>query len=296
MSNTIIFDEVNHTYTLNGKQLISVTQLLRKHGLSTDYSMVDYDVLNAKAERGTLIHKEIENYIKTGADGFTDELGGYKALMSVLNLTPLASEKIVYNDIVAGTVDLIAVSCDGIVIVDYKTCAKLNKRAIAWQLSIYAYLARHIASSVEKLYIFHLLPNKSKVVEIDRIPDSEIEKLLDCERNGQLYVEQTTALQLPEHELAEIVDITKAIADLENKLKEYNKIYDGIKDSLKAKMVEYGVKRSYEDDNLKITYVEPYTRDTLDSKRLQAEMPELYLKYKKTSSVKDNVKITLRSK
>jgi hypothetical protein len=295
MSNTIIFDEANHTYTLNGKQLISVTQLLRKHGLSTDYSMVDDDVLNAKAERGTLIHKEIENYIKTGAEGFTDELDGYKALMSVLNLTPLASEKKVYNDIVAGTVDLIAASQDGIVIVDYKTCARLDKRTIAWQLSIYAYLARPIASEVVKLYCFHLLPQKSKVVEIDRIPDSEIEKLLDCERNGQLYVEQTTALQLQKNEIAQIVKVTNQIAELESQLEVFKSVYDGIKDSLKAKMIEYGVK-SYEDDNLKITYVEPYTRDTLDSKRLQAEMPELYHKYKKTSTVKDSVKITVRSK
>lgn len=295
MSDTIIFDEASHTYTLNGKKLISVTQLLRKHGLSTDYAMVDDCVLNAKAERGTLIHKEIENYIKTGADGFTDELDGYKGLMTILNLSPLASEKIVYNDIVAGTIDLIAASPDGIVIVDYKTCAKLDKRAISWQLSIYAYLSRPIASEIKKLYAFHLLPSKSKVVEIDRIPDSEIERLLDCERNGQIYKEQTTALQLPEHELAEIVDITKTIGDLENQLAEYNKIYDGIRDSLKAKMIKYGVK-SYEDDNLKITYVAPFTKDTLDSKRIQAEMPEMYLKYKKTSNVKDSVKITLRSK
>lgn len=61
---TAIFNKENHTYTLDGKILISVTQLMRKHGLAPDYSGVNEVVLQRKAERGTLIHEEIERYIK----------------------------------------------------------------------------------------------------------------------------------------------------------------------------------------------------------------------------------------
>ena len=46
------FNKEKHEYSDNGKVLISVTQLLKKHGLSTDFSNVDKDLLNAKAERG----------------------------------------------------------------------------------------------------------------------------------------------------------------------------------------------------------------------------------------------------
>ena len=57
----ILFDEKTHTYTDDGKHLISVTQLMKKHGLAPDYSGVSESVLGAKAQRGTLIHKEIEH-------------------------------------------------------------------------------------------------------------------------------------------------------------------------------------------------------------------------------------------
>ena len=45
----VIFNEENHTYTLGDKTLISVTQLLKKHGLSTDYSGVDAEILERAA-------------------------------------------------------------------------------------------------------------------------------------------------------------------------------------------------------------------------------------------------------
>ena len=47
----IRFDAEKHEYFDGEKRLISVTQLLRKHGLAPDYSGVSDAVLNAKAER-----------------------------------------------------------------------------------------------------------------------------------------------------------------------------------------------------------------------------------------------------
>jgi hypothetical protein len=66
----IEFREDTHEYFLDGRKLISVTQLMRKHGLAPSYDAVPSAVLKAKAERGTLIHKEIEKYIKYGEIGF----------------------------------------------------------------------------------------------------------------------------------------------------------------------------------------------------------------------------------
>ena len=58
--NDFQFDKNKHEYTLDGRPLISVTQLMKKHGLSPDYSAVDPEVLFAAAERGTLIHRGSE--------------------------------------------------------------------------------------------------------------------------------------------------------------------------------------------------------------------------------------------
>ncbi len=288
------FNEKEHKYYLGDKQLISVTQLLKKHGIATDYSFVKKDVLTAAAERGSLIHKEIEEFIKTDESGFTDELDEYKRLVVELELSPLFSEYQVHNDFLAGTVDLIALKDNNYILIDYKTCSKLDKVSISWQLSIYAYLARAKHDwDIKKLYAFHLLPKNSKAVEIDFIPDAEIERLFACERKGEIYIPHE--LELSQNELIEILHVTEQIAELEQQLKLYTETHDKIKQSLKEKMLESNIK-SYEDDYLKITYVDAYTRETIDSKRLKDELPEVYENYKKISKTKDNVRITRKSK
>ena len=58
-----------HTYKLNGKIIPSVTQLL------DDGSYIDVDpvILKYAQDKGTIIHKEIENYLNKGTMGFTSE-------------------------------------------------------------------------------------------------------------------------------------------------------------------------------------------------------------------------------
>ena len=105
----INFNEETHTYTNEkGEVLISVTQLLKQAGISPNYSYVDEELLRASAEKGSMIHKEIEDYIKKGEIGFTRELQSFIDYVERNNIKVLASEKKVNNDRVAGTIDLIA--------------------------------------------------------------------------------------------------------------------------------------------------------------------------------------------
>jgi len=66
------FEEENHTYSLNGKTLPSVTQLL---GSSYDY--VSKNVLERASQRGLEIHKEIEMYLKEGVTGTSHEFAEF---------------------------------------------------------------------------------------------------------------------------------------------------------------------------------------------------------------------------
>lgn len=293
----IKFRESDHTYWLgSGKQLISVTQLMKKHGLSADYSAVKADVLNAKAERGSLIHKEIEEYINCDAEGFTDELDAFKTLMRERQITPTESEVIVHDDLVAGTVDIIGRDPDGRIIADIKTTSTLNKDALSWQLSIYEYLLQklHPGANVSALYGIHLIGTSAKLVEVERKPREELERLFECERNGELFIPKTTALSISKTELAYMADVERRISDLKKQIDVYAKAYDEMKDDLKARMKEQGVK-SYEDDLLKITYIDAYTRESVDTTKLKADKPEIYAAYKKVTNVKDAVKVTLKS-
>ena len=58
-----------HTYKLNGKIIPSVTQLLDDGG----YENINKDILKYAQDKGTIVHKEIETYLKTSKMGFTSE-------------------------------------------------------------------------------------------------------------------------------------------------------------------------------------------------------------------------------
>ena len=62
---------------------------------------------------------------------------------------------------------------------------------------------------------------------------------------------------------------------------------------LMAAMEKYGVK-SFENEDVKFTYVAATTRTTIDSTKLKKELPDVAAKYSKTSNVSASVKITVK--
>ena len=58
-----------HCYKLNGEIIPSVTQLLS----DGTYEGINKDILEYAQFRGSLVHKEIETYLKTSEKGFTSE-------------------------------------------------------------------------------------------------------------------------------------------------------------------------------------------------------------------------------
>lgn len=288
----IEFREDTHEYFLDGRKLISVTQLMRKHGLAPSYDAVPSEVLKAKAERGTLIHKEIEDYIKTGAIGFTKELSEFREHIHFNDVTPLASEFIVYNDLVAGTVDLGLLDNGEYVIADIKTTATLHKEAISWQLSIYAYLHGSATGNwVNKGKAYHFSADGAlKVVDIPLKPMAEVMSLLDCEKKGEIYKQD---LAVSNTALAELVEVESLIKSIEEQKKAAEAQAQELRASLMQAMEANGV-TSFENESIKITYVAPTTRTAIDSAKLKKELPEIAEKYTKTSNVKPSLRITLK--
>lgn len=66
---TCTYNEEWHTYRYKGKIIPSVTKLID----DGSYQNVDKKILKRAQERGTLIHKEIEDYLKHNKNGFTNE-------------------------------------------------------------------------------------------------------------------------------------------------------------------------------------------------------------------------------
>ncbi len=293
-----LFVEEDHKYFLideNGvetKELISVTTLMRKHGLAPDYGGVPSETLQAKAEYGKLIHKELEDYITQGEIGFSSELTDFINYIDVHDFYPKDSELLVYDDFVAGTIDLTGFDpAHGFILADFKTTATLHKEAVSWQLSIYAYLfEKQFDTQIDGLQAFHF-SNGLKVVDIERKPVEEIEKLLDAEKNGEIYEQKQLVVA---GELVEqLADAEATIKHFELQKKEAEANAEQLRQALLEAMRAQGVK-SFENARLKITYVAPTTRETIDDAKLKKELPEIAEQYKKISKVKDSVRITLK--
>lgn len=297
------FNETNHTYTFNGKVLISTTQLMRKHNLSPNYDMVNPEVLQAKAKKGTLIHKEIENFIKENQLGFTDELYEFQKYVKTHNLTSIKSETMVCNDIVAGTIDLMFIENDRPIIADIKTTSVVHKEAVSWQLSIYRYLYLsyvdgNIVPVKESEYndvtgqVFHF--NKEGELNVEEIPlkpYSDIERLFNCERLGMQF---TLEIDEAENSLQNVVHLEKIINELNEKVEFAKKQQEEFKKTLMEAM-ENRKLSTYEKDGIKITLVKGKSKkEEILEDEMNKEIVEAYknAKVKYDEEAKSHTKVT----
>lgn len=290
----MIFDEATHTYAKDGQAYISVTQLLKKHGLLPDYSKIKTETLRKASEKGTFIHSEIEQYIKNGTVGFSSELADFIEICDERRLEPDRAEFIVYNDEykVAGRVDLSGLTAlNKCFIGDVKTTSTLHTESLAWQLSLYAFLGEMIVSEA---YGFHLRPNnKSKLVPVTLKRRDEIIQLLEAEKVGTKYEPQKQQVIIANHD--KILRLQEDLVLYKNCMQAAEQELEKYKEFLLGAMKKNNVK-TWETDDLLITYVAPKTKISIDGKRLKEERPEIAQEYRKTTIDKEYVQIKLRKK
>ena len=286
----VAFDEFTHSYICGDKLLIGVTTLMKKHGLSPDYGDVPEDVLAKAAARGTAIHQMLEDY-DNGNPVQDDEAGNLKAYKD-LGLKIDRSEYLVSDgDIVASFIDKVYEDCS---LADVKSTATVHKRSVAWQLSIYAYLFEKMnpGKKVPHIYCIHVRDGKAKEIELNRIPDEQVEALFQAEREGRIYEDiedvPDVSLALRDQDVLCLVETLDVIAQYKAAMKAAEERAAALQDKLYQYMV---------DNNLdemgctlgKFTRKSEYTRISIDSAKLKKEMPEIFEKYQKTSVVKGTV-------
>ena len=290
----IKFDENLHKYTVDGKEVISVTQLLQKHKITPSYDAVDKELLRMASERGTLIHEEVENWIKDRELGFTEEayyICDYLKDESYYG-SEIISEQMVANDVVAGRLDLLYLNGKKeLVLADIKTGNSKHLYGWTWQLSLYKYLyERMYNKKIESLAILWAHDEDLTVIPCGYVGDDKIENLLNAEREGRLISD--VDLGVSEEELEDLEELMEDIKSKEEELKLLKDKVDKVKETLYSTMEKEGVK-TVDRGKLKITYVAPSTRVSVDSKKLQKEEPEIYKKYVNTTTVAGSIKITL---
>ena len=167
---TLEFDHDTHSYLVDGVLVPSITQILSVR-FGGKYDFVRGDVLERAAERGTAIHKAIEDFVKDGKDDASVELRGYKFLASRYHFAALESEVPVIlsqdKPIAAGRLDLIIKFVSSVAVADIKTTSTLDKEYLAYQLNLYriAYQQTY-HKEINELYGIHLRGDKRKLIQI----------------------------------------------------------------------------------------------------------------------------------
>ena len=90
-----------------------------------------------------------------------------------------------------------------------------------------------------------------------------------------------------------VKEVVDTIVRVENEMKKLKEYQDNYKTILLEKMEEYDVKE-IDIPEMKITRKLPTTRETLDSKSLKKDMPEIYDEYVRISDVKGSVTIKVK--
>ena len=176
-----------HVYLLNGVILPSVTEIIGKK--FNDYADVPKEVLNRAAERGTKVHKQIENFCKSGVDDGSTAIRHFKFLQNQYNFEVLDNELplVIFKDdipVACGRLDM-TIEMDGRVgIADIKTCSALNKPKIAYQLNMYRLgLMQSYGVQAEFLKIIHIRDNVRKFIDMP-INEEETYKLIEEYKNA----------------------------------------------------------------------------------------------------------------
>lgn len=276
------FNPLTHQYerinikTGESVELLSATQLMKKHGLSVDYSEVPTHILENARIFGDAMHKSLEEYFK-GIKNYDETFDIIKSgldLLEASGFTSFANELKVFNKWFAGTIDMLAMKDDDLVLVDFKFTYNLNAHSIMWQLNIYRRLIReNLHYEIKKLYVlwYNKPEKKFELREVELIPDDLIETLFKAELNGDTFIDnQNDLMTIIEKQLAVDRELLK-LHNADTLAKEIKIQVDVLKEELLNEMERLGL-ISYETDNFSITRVLESKRKTYDNARLRRDV------------------------
>lgn len=161
-----------HAYVVDGVILPSVTQVIRAK-FPHKYDHVSKEVLERASDKGTAVHKAIEDWCKRGIDNpDMKELRNFRFLQKLYGFKVLDNEVpvILFKDdmpIVIGRLDLVLQEGDDTIIGDIKRTSALDKNYLAYQLNMYriAYQQSY-GKEIQGLRGLHLREDVRKYVKI----------------------------------------------------------------------------------------------------------------------------------
>ena len=171
MKHEIEFYEDKHQYVVDGICLPSITQLLTKI-FPNKYKDVPDWMLQSAAEKGTMVHKAIQDYCEKGIESDLPELYNFKFLKKRYGFDVINNERPVVLEIAgipvaAGTYDMEIGMNGQIGGCDIKRTAKLDFTYLKYQLNLYREAVKQTyGREWQFLRALHLRDDVRKFIEI----------------------------------------------------------------------------------------------------------------------------------
>lgn len=288
---SVLFNEEQHTYTIDDRELSGVTSLLKRKIFQDLYSNVPEVVLNRKRTQGSDFHREMEDYINFGIEGQTDAFGAF--LGGDFNIDFIASEYLVSDNWhYASKID--AIDADGN-LYDFKTTYELNVEYCRWQLSIYRYLFYLQNDFIpEKLFVIWMHSGKAEKVEVNGISFDVIKELFNADIDGTEF-DDPYAFHITDDENAILEKIAESQAKIESYksyIKDEEAHQSSLLDVIKQRIKEYNVKKC-ENEHVRVSIKDAYTRSSVDTKKLKESYPDAYNTCLKEVEVASSVTVKL---
>lgn len=292
----IKFDEENHLY-FNEKGFIvpSVTEIIGAvYGTGLENAPAEF--VARAAAKGTAIHKEIEQFIKTGRRSIvkTPEAAHFVeyAQKHALDLKNADTEQILHAKTpygeVCGTADLIiAEDLD-----DYKTSkTATNAQIKKWQmqLSMYKYMAEKMGRTIKTLKVLHLTEDGCDEIMLEYLGDDfvlETMRMYSAGEKAEQPAPQTQLQTVPQNELDYVEYALKQIDAFEKQL-------EPLRTKIKTEMEQRGI-LSVTLGDVNISYVAAHKSKKFDSTKFKAEHAKMFALYQKESEVKSSIRITVK--
>lgn len=302
----VVFNKESHTYTLGELTLSGITGIIKKMLFPDKYKDIPQAVLEKAAARGTAIHEACEMADTMGVVPPFEEVQKYVAEREKLKLIPVANEYTVTDgQRIASNIDVIwrKGKSTSVILGDFKTTYERDKEYVSWQLSIYKWLFELVNPTIKVSGIAVVWLQKDKDAEIEMLEmhDTDVcKRIIDDYFSGVEYTAELIAklrgISAPVEIPTKVQAMQAEYISLQQELDKLKKREEEFKATLQAAMEEYGVKK-WETPDMIMTYVEPTTSTSFDSKAFLKAHPEYDTdEYKKVSTKSAYVKITINKK
>ena len=304
----VIFNEQEHTYTLNGNHLSGITPIVGWMFPMT-YAGIPQETLDRAAAYGKDVHRRCNLLDLYHIEDDNPHVKDYADLKTANQLTAQKCEYIISDGKrVASAIDVVFTDKDGdVVLGDIKTTSKINIENVTLQLNLYVYLFERMNPELKaKRLLVVWLPKPqyghATIMDCKRISDDLCERIIEAYTKGEdpasLRVEFYGAIgfqvthndtTLPDN----LREVEESIVSMEQAIKEMKEKSDQLKKGLLELMQMHDVKK-WEGEQIILTRKLPSIRLVLDTAKVKEKFPDAYYECLKESATGESLTIKIK--